>query len=82
MPVKRKTKADRLREQFGQMYKVGKAVTGLNDTDIAESLGIGITALWKRKNAPETFKFGEIVKLSVILRWGMSDLTDLIETMQ
>lgn len=64
------------------MYKVGKAVTGLTDTDIAECLGIGITALWKRKKEPETFKFGEIVKLSAILRWGMSDLTDLIAVMQ
>ena len=82
MPAKRKTKADRLREKFGQMYKVGKAVTGLNDTDIAESLGLGVTALWARRKAPETFKLGEIVKLSVILRWGGSDLTDLIAVMQ
>lgn len=82
MPAKRKTKLDRLREKFCQMYKVGKAVTGLTDTDIAECLGMGVTALWTRRKAPETFKLGEIAKLSVILRWEESDLTDLIATMQ
>ena len=40
---------------------------GLTDEEVADALGIGRKALWKRRKNPSLFPFGDILKLSAIL---------------
>lgn len=78
MPAKRKTKADRQREQFGKMLAVGKAVTHLTDEDVAECCGISRMTLFKRKNDPSKLTVGELTKLTAIMGWDTEDIIKLI----
>ena len=78
MPAKRKTKADRQREQFGKMLAVGKAVTHLTDEDVAECCGISIPTLWRRKEDPSKLTVGELTKLTAIMGWDTEDIVKLI----
>lgn len=80
MPAHRKTRADRLREQFAAMYRAGKTVTGLMDTEIADSIGISQTSLWRVRQDPSKMTLGELNKLSAVLRWSNEDITKLINT--
>lgn len=80
MPAKRKTRSDRLREQFSAMYRSGKAVTGLRDPEIADSIGLSVTSLWSRRKDPSKLTLGEISKLSAVLRWSDEDVVKLINT--
>ena len=77
MPAKRITRADRMRERFETMYRIGKAATGLKDTDVAEGIGLSVTSLWSRRKDPSKFSVGEMVKLAAILRWQESDILSL-----
>lgn len=78
MPARRKTKADRQREHFGRMLAVGKAVTHLNDSEVAEYTGISVPTLWRRKEDPSKLTVGELTKLTAILGWNAEDLIKLI----
>ena len=83
MPARRKTREDRLREAFDMMYRSGKSITRLKDTEIAELLGLkSVKSLTTRKQDPATFRFGEILMLSAILQWDANDVAKLFELMK
>ena len=83
MPAKRKTKTDRMAEKFSCMYSTGKAITRLKDVEISEMLGLkSVKSLTERKKDPTKFRFGEILALSIILRWDEKDIVDLFALMQ
>lgn len=64
------------------MYKVGKAITRLRDTEIAEFLDISVTSLWSRKKDPSKFTVGELSKLASVLRWQEEDILKLFSILQ
>lgn len=78
MPARRKTREDRVREQFNRMYAVGKATTHLTDVDIAECIGVSIATLWKRKKDPSKLTVSELTKMTAILQFNADDITKLI----
>lgn len=78
MPAKRKTRADRMREQFGRMYAVGKATNHLTDVDVAESIGVSIATLWKRKKDPSKLTVNELTILVSVLHLNPEDVAKLI----
>lgn len=83
MPAKRKTREDRIKDCFDAMYRSGKSATRLKDTEIAEQLGLkSVKSLTIRKKDPTTFRFGEILMLSAILRWNSNDVAKLFELMK
>lgn len=80
MPAKRKTKADRLREQFSKMYAVGKAGNHLTDVDVAEFIGLkSVNSLTARKKDPTRITLGELSKMTVLLGWNEEDVIKLIK---
>ena len=82
MPAKRKTKQDRLREAFAVSYKVGKARSGLRDSDVAGILGITPMTFRKKRNDPKDLKAGELATLAVLMKWDITEVSRLIELMQ
>lgn len=81
MPAKRKTKSDKLREKFDELYRVGKAKARLSEQDVSEIAGMTTVTLWKRKNNPQDFKLSELVKLATAFKWSGEDLQSLISTL-
>ena len=83
LPAHKKTREDRLREAFDLMYRSGKSITRLKDTEIAEQLGLkSVKSLTTRKQDPATFRFGEILILSAILQWSEQDVAKLFTLMK
>ena len=65
------------------MYRTGKSVTRLKDTEIAECLGLkSVKSLTSRKQDPTTFRFGEILTLATLLQWSDADITKLFALMK
>lgn len=82
MPVKRKTKQDRIREAFARMYKVGKANSDLNDSDVADLLGVSVMTLRAKRNNPQELKLGQLAVLATAFQWGAEEVTNLVGIMQ
>ena len=79
MPAKKKTRADRQREQFRKMLAVGKAVTQMTDADIAEFLGVSPPTFWKKKKDPSKLTVGELTKMAALMRWNDEDVIQLFK---
>lgn len=77
MPAKKKTREDRMTDTFTQMYRIGKARSGMTDEEVADALGIGRKALWKRRKNPSLFPFGDVLKLSAIFCWQQDEVMDI-----
>lgn len=72
-----------MREQFGKLYRVGKARAGMKDRDIADALGIKSLMTWrKRRNQPETIPLGDYAKLSVLLQWTEDETNSFVTAMK
>lgn len=70
-------------EKFDSLYRRGKAVSGLKDTEVMDAIGLkSPTSLIARKKDPRKFQFGEILKLAVLFEWHESDIADLIDAMR
>lgn len=83
MPAKRKTKEDRTAEAFANLYRIGKARSGMKDSEVADALGIKSVMTWrKRRNRPEIIPLGDFAKLSVLLQWQDSEVDALVEMMK
>ena len=82
MPAKRKTKADRVREQFGRLYRIGKARSGMQEADLADAFGISVKTLYRHKKEPEKITLGEFAKFSLILQWTDEETNGLMEMMR
>ena len=78
MPARRKTKADRRAEQFATAYRIGKAVAGMTDNEVATFLGMTEPTLRRKRRQPEKLTIGELEKLSVLFRWGEDEIRQLI----
>lgn len=81
MPAKRKTKQDRIREAFARMYKVGKANSDLNDSDVADLLGVTVMTLRAKRNNPQELKLGQLAVLATTFRWSVDEVANLVGMM-
>lgn len=79
MPAKKKTREDRMTDIFAQMYRIGKARSGMTDEEVADALGIGRKALWKRRKNPSLFPLGDVLKLSAIFCWQQDEVMDIFK---
>ena len=79
MPAKKKTREDRMADTFAQMYRMGKARSGMTDEEVADALGIGRKALWKRRKNPSLFPLGDVLKLSAIFCWQQDEVMDIFK---
>jgi|GEM_PF-2265966 len=78
MPAKRKTRADRVAEKFGELYRIGKARSGLQETEIAPLCGFkSPIPLRKRRNEPLNFTMGQLMALGAAFRWSEEDWQEL-----
>lgn len=77
MPAKKKTREDRMFDTFSSLYRIGKARTGMTDEEVADALGIGRKALWKRRKNPSLFPFGEVLKLCAIFCWQEDEMAKI-----
>lgn len=83
MPAKRKTKAERMAEKFNALYRRGKAMSGMKDTEVMTAIGLkSPTSLIARKKDPRKFTFGEIMSLAILFQWQESDIATLIDQMR
>ena len=79
MPRPRKIDAQRRAERFQELYRVGKARTGLKEPLIAAALGIGETTLCRHKKNPgDRFSFNQVVLLGELLGWTDEDYLSII----
>lgn len=78
MPAKRKTKSDKRAEQFATSYRIGKAVAGMTDSEVATFLGMTEPTLRRKRRSPDKLTIGELEKLSVLFRWGEDEIRKLI----
>ena len=79
MPAKKKTREDRMADTFTTMYRIGKARSGMTDEEVADALGIGRKALWRRRKNPSMFPFGDILKLCAIFCWQQDEVMDIFK---
>lgn len=66
-------------DTFSQMYRIGKARSGMTDEEVADALGIGRKALWKRRKNPSLFPLGDVLKLSAIFCWQQDEVMDIFK---
>lgn len=78
MPAKRKTKSERRAEQFAAAYRIGKAVAGVTDNEVASFLGMTEPTLRRKRRNPDKLTIGELEKLSALFRWGEDEIRHLI----
>lgn len=78
MPAKRKTREDRMRETFARLYRTGKSRTGMTEEDVAGALGVTRATLRSRRRNPNTFPFGDILKLCSLFYWDDGEITQLV----
>lgn len=78
MPAKRKTRADRVAEKFGELYRIGKARSGLQETEIAPLVGFrSPVPLRRRRASPLDFTLGQVMALGSAFRWTEEDWQEL-----
>ena len=81
MPAKRKTRADRVREKFSEMYRIGKARSGLNEPEITALCGYNsVIPLRRRRSSPMDFTLGQLLAMGTAFRWTEEDWQELIRT--
>lgn len=78
MPAKKKTREDRMFDAFSKLYCVGKARSGMTDEEVADALGIGRKALWRRRKNPSLFPFGDILKLCALFCWEDDEVMKIV----
>lgn len=79
MPRLKKTEAQRRTERFGELYRVGKALRGLNEDDIISVLGIkSRKTLLEYRNHPDKFGIGQIAKLGDLFGWTDEEYMEII----
>lgn len=82
MPAKRKTRADRVAEKFGELYRIGKARSGLRDEDVTALCGFkSPIPLRKRRAAPLEFTMGQLMAMGAAFRWSEEDWQELTSLM-
>ena len=83
MPAKRKTRADRVAETFGELYRTGKARADLTEEQITALIGFkSRDALLKRRKDPLSLTLGQVMTMGIAFRWKEEDWQQLVRTMQ
>lgn len=78
---KKATRADRLRECFGLIYRRDKAVYGMNNADVCKVLGMSSqNTICARVKNPEKLTVGELLTLGSLFHWGEEDYISLISS--
>ncbi len=78
MPAKKKTREDRMADAFSQMYRIGKARSGMTESDVADALGITRPTLQKRRENPGLFPFGDVLKLCALFCWEGDEVMKIV----
>ena len=82
MPAKRKTRADRVSEKFSELYRIGKARSGLQETEITALCGFkSPIPLRKRRATPLEFTLGQLMAMGAAFRWSEEDWRELVGLM-
>ena len=83
MPAKRKTRADRVAECFGELYRIGKARADLTEEQISTMIGYkSRDALLARRKDPLSFTLGQLLTMETVFRWRDEDWSQLVATMR
>lgn len=83
MPAKRKTRADRVAECFGELYRIGKARADLTEEQISTMIGYkSRDALLARRKDPLSFTLGQLLTMGTVFRWRDEDWSQLVATMR
>lgn len=78
----RKTEAQRRAERFGELYRVGKARSGLTEELVGNMLGMRRPALLARRNSPDKFSVGELALLGKAFGWSDDEFLSIIRVEQ
>lgn len=78
MPAKKKTREDRMRETFTVLYRIGKSRSGMTEEEVAGALGVTRSTLRRWRRNPNTFPFGNILKLCSLFYWDDGEITQLV----
>lgn len=82
MPAKRKTRADRVAEKFQELYRIGKARSGLQEPEITALCGFkSPIPLRRRRAAPLEFTLGQLMAMGAAFRWEDKDWQELASLM-
>ena len=83
MPAKRKTRADRVAECFGELYRIGKARADLTEEQISTMIGYkSRDALLARRKDALSFTLGQLLTMGTVFRWRDEDWSQLVATMR
>lgn len=83
MPAKKKTRADRVAECFGELYRIGKARADLTEAQITALIGYkSRDALLAKRKDPLQITLGQLVILGTAFRWREEDWEQLLSTMR
>lgn len=78
MGRRRKTKADRRAERFGELYRVGKARFQLTEDQVGDILGMKRPALLSRRKDPGKFSIEEFSILGDMFGWTGEDVMSIL----
>lgn len=79
MPRPKKTDTQRMAERFGELYRIGKAKTGLTDAQCAAIVGVCPKSLFNAKKDPsERISIGQLSKLGAVFGWTDKDYLAII----
>lgn len=75
----KKTRAERMNEQFGEFYRIGKAKVGMTNQEIANAVGLSSqAALKRRRDNPGKFTVQQLLALGMTLRWTEEEFLSVI----
>lgn len=79
MARKRKTRAERLCETFGECYRMGKARAGMTNLQVANMVGFQTqSAFKKRRDDPGELTLKQLVAIGTAFQWTDDDYMEII----
>lgn len=80
MPAKKKTRADRVAECFGELYRDGKARADLTEDEITTLIGFKTRdTLLKRRKNPLDLTIGQLMAMGIAFRWKDDEYLSLLQ---
>lgn len=79
MPRPMKTEEQRRADRFGELYRIGKAKTGMTDAQCAAMVGVCEKTLYSAKNNPgKKISIGQVARFGRAFGWTSDEIASIV----
>lgn len=80
MPRLKKTESQRRSENFEELYRIGKARSGLTDAQCADIIGVCRKTLFAARKSPnDRVSIGQLARFGEVFGWSDEDYLKIIK---